>query len=88
MDSVYDYISNHYDYKDIYYLINTEIYDDFTSFIKEKLKYKFNSNIDFIDDDDDSHVKFLYNGVSGNIREYYDSRGYDYFVIDFMNLDI
>jgi hypothetical protein len=87
MDSVYDYIAYHYDCNDISYLINTEIYDDFTSFIKEKLKSKFNSNINFIDDDD-SQVKFLYNGVSGNIREYYDSRGYDYFVIDFMNLDI
>jgi hypothetical protein len=87
MDSVYDYIAYNYDCNDISYLSNTEIYDDFTSFIKEKLKLKFNSNIEFIDDDD-SQVKFLYNGVSGNIREYYDSRGYDYIVIDFMNLDI
>jgi hypothetical protein len=83
MDCVYDYITNSYQLNDVSYIINNETYDDFTLFIKEKLKSKFNSNIDFIEDDD-SIVKFQYNGVPGTIREYRDNRSYDYFVVDFM----
>jgi hypothetical protein len=88
---VCSYIADNYSKNSIEYFLQTDdesnhSTDELINLIRDKLMAEFGSNIQItdIDNDDKISIKFVYNEVSGELSETYDSRGNLYWVVDFV----
>ncbi len=96
MESVIDYIKNSYALKECEY-IDQDANDSFEPEILlkkavEKLKTNLSSDVEITeattyDSRTSISIKFVYKTFPGVLNSTYCSRGYDYWRIDFMNLD-
>ena len=88
---VCSYIADSYSKNSLEYFLQTDdesnhSTDELINLIRDKLMAEFGSNIQItdIDKDDKISIKFVYNEVSGELSETYDSRGNPYWVVDFV----
>lgn len=86
---VCSYIADNYSKNSIEYFLQTDeesnhSTDELINLIKDKLMSEFGNNIQItdIDTNEKIYIKFIYNNVSGELSETYDSRGNLYWVVE------
>lgn len=96
MNEVCAYIVNHFQDKSVEYFSmsdSREFYRDNglqIKYVVDNLTATISSKLEITEcklEEFDVYINFVYDGYKGCVYTYQDSRGYDYWVVDFSNLD-